>query len=48
MQNKGIQPDITLPSTWDIEESSYDTALQWDEINQFVSRNFLWTSLISH
>ena len=35
MQNRGILPDITLPSTWDVEEigeSSYDTALAWDEI----------------
>jgi len=35
MQSKGISPDITLPSSWDIEEigeSSYDTALPWDEI----------------
>jgi carboxyl-terminal processing protease len=35
MQNKGIHPDVVLPSTWDIEEigeSSYDTALPWDEI----------------
>ena len=35
MQSKGIHPDITLPSTWDIEEigeSSYDRALPWDEI----------------
>ncbi len=35
MQNKGIQPDIELPSTWDIEEigeSSLDSALPWDQI----------------
>tara|TARA_B100001287_G_scaffold86010_1_gene71863 strand:+ start:2310 stop:4427 length:2118 start_codon:yes stop_codon:yes gene_type:complete len=35
MQSKGIHPDIILPSTWDIEEigeSSYNTALPWDEI----------------
>ncbi len=51
MQNKGIHPDITLPSTWDIEEigeSSYDTALPWDEIKPIRFRNFPWgPSLIS-
>jgi len=43
MQSKGIQPDITLPSTWDIEEigeSSYDTALPWDEIKPVRFRKF--------
>ncbi|MDB2665947.1 carboxy terminal-processing peptidase [Gammaproteobacteria bacterium] len=36
MQNKGVEPDITLPSTWDIEESgesSLDSALPWDQIS---------------
>ena len=35
MQNKGVEPDIALPSTWDIEESgesSLDSALAWDQI----------------
>ena len=35
MQNKGIQPDITLPATWDIQEigeSSLDASLPWDKI----------------
>jgi carboxyl-terminal processing protease len=43
MQNKGIHPDITLPSTWDIEEigeSSYDTALPWDEIKPVRFKKF--------
>ena len=43
MQSKGIHPDITLPSTWDIEEigeSSYDTALQWDEIKPVRFKKF--------
>ena len=51
MQNKGIHPDITLPSTWDIEEigeSSYDTALPWDEIKPIRFQKFpMRTSLIS-
>ena len=51
MQNKGIHPDITLPSTWDIEEigeSSYDTALPWDEIKPIHFQKFpMRTSLIS-
>ena len=43
MQNKGIVPDIILPSTWDTEEigeSSLDEALPWDEINPVRFRKF--------
>lgn len=43
MQNKGIRPDITLPSTWDIEEigeSSYETALPWDQIKPVRFQKF--------
>jgi len=51
MQSKGIHPDITLPSTWDIEEigeSSYDRALPWDEIKPIRFQKFsMRTSLIS-
>ncbi len=51
MQSKGINPDITLPSTWDIEESgesSYDTALPWDEIKPVRYKKFsMDASLIS-
>ena len=51
MQSKGIHPDITLPSSWDIEEigeSSYDTALPWDEIKPVRFKKFsLGSSLIS-
>ena len=51
MQSKGIHPDITLPSTWDTEEigeSSYDTALPWDEIKPIRFQKFsMGTSLIS-
>ena len=51
MQSKGIHPDITLPSTWDIEEigeSSYDTALPWDEIKPVRFKKFsLGPTLIS-
>ena len=51
MQNKGIHPDITLPSTWDVEEigeSSYDTALPWDEINPVrFKKFFMGPTLIS-
>jgi len=51
MQSKGIHPDITLPSTWDIEEigeSSYDTALQWDEIRPVRFKKFsMGSSLIA-
>ncbi|MDG1202889.1 MAG: carboxy terminal-processing peptidase [SAR86 cluster bacterium] len=51
MQNKGIHPDIALPSTWDIEEigeSSYDRALPWDEIKPIHFTKFpMEQSLIS-
>ena len=51
MQSKGIHPDITLPSTWDIEEigeSSYDTALPWDEIKPVrFKKFFMGPTLIS-
>ena len=51
MQSKGIKPDITLPSTWDIDEigeSSYDTALPWDEIKPIRFKKFsIEASLIS-
>jgi carboxyl-terminal processing protease len=51
MQNKGIHPDIALPSTWDIEEigeSSYDRALSWDEIKPIHFTKFpMEQSLIS-
>ena len=51
MQNKGIHPDITLPSTWDVEEvgeSSYDTALPWDEVKPVRFQKFsMGSSLIS-
>ena len=35
MQNKGVQPDITLPATWNLKEtgeSSLEFALPWDQI----------------
>ena len=51
MQNKGIHPDVTLPSTWDIEEigeSSFETALPWDEIKPVRFQSFsIGASLIS-
>jgi len=51
MQSKGIHPDITLPSTWDIEEigeSSFDTALPWDKIKPVRFQKFsIGASLIS-
>ena len=43
MQNRGVEPDITLPSTWDIEksgESSLDSALPWDQIRPTPFRKF--------
>ena len=43
MQNKGIQPDILLPSSWDIEEigeSSLDSALPWDQIKPVRFKRF--------
>ncbi|MDC0440723.1 carboxy terminal-processing peptidase [Gammaproteobacteria bacterium] len=51
MQSKGINPDITLPSAWNIEEigeSSYDTALPWDEIKPVRFKKFsMGSSIIS-
>ena len=43
MQNKGIEPDIVLPSSWDIEEigeSSLDSALPWDQIQPVRFKRF--------
>jgi carboxyl-terminal processing protease len=43
MQNKGIQPDIVLPSSWDVEEigeSSLDSALPWDQIKPVRFKRF--------
>ena len=43
MQNRGVEPDITLPSTWDIEESgesALDSALPWDQISPTPFRKF--------
>ena len=43
-QNKGVVPDIELPSTWDIStvgESSYPTALSWDVIRPFRHFKFI-------
>ncbi|MDA9130799.1 carboxy terminal-processing peptidase [Gammaproteobacteria bacterium] len=43
MQNRGVEPDIVLPSTWDIEESgesSLDSALPWDKISPTPFRKF--------
>jgi len=43
MQSRGVEPDITLPSTWDIEksgESSLDSALPWDQISPTPFRKF--------
>ena len=42
-QNKGVIPDIELPSTWDIDtvgESSYPTALKWDTIRPYRHKKF--------
>tara|TARA_B100001250_G_C19813514_1_gene796995 strand:- start:2307 stop:4343 length:2037 start_codon:yes stop_codon:yes gene_type:complete len=42
-QNKGVIPDIELPITWDINtvgESSYPTALAWDEIRPYKHKKF--------
>ncbi len=51
MQNKGILPDINLPSSWDIEEigeSSYERALPWDEIKPIRFQKFsMGSALIS-
>ncbi len=43
MQNRGINPDIVLPATWDIEEigeSSLDAALPWDQIKPIRFKKF--------
>ena len=43
MQNRGVEPDITLPSTWDVEESgesALDSALPWDKISPTPFRKF--------
>ena len=43
MQNKGVEPDISLPATWDIEESgesSLDFALPWDQIRSTPFKKF--------
>jgi carboxyl-terminal processing protease len=43
MQNRGVEPHITLPSTWDVEESgesSLDSALPWDQISPTPFRTF--------
>ena len=43
MQNKGVEPDITLPATWDIEErgeSSLDFSLPWDKIRSTPFKKF--------
>ena len=43
MQNRGVEPDITLPSTWDVEESgesALDSALPWDQISPTPFRKF--------
>ena len=42
-QAKGIEPDIVLPSTWDVEEtgeSSLDESLPWDTIRPIRHRIF--------
>ena len=42
-QNKGVLPDIELLSTWDIEsvgESSYPTALEWDNVRPYRHKKF--------
>ena len=42
-QAKGVEPDIVLPSTWDIEEtgeSSLDESLPWDTIRPIRHRIF--------
>ena len=50
-QNKGVLPDIELPSTWDIDsvgESSYPTALSWDAIRPYRHKKFkIDTNLIN-
>ena len=42
-QAKGVEPDIVLPSTWDIEEtgeSSLDESLPWDTIRPIRHRTY--------
>ena len=41
-QAKGIEPDIVLPSTWDVEETgdSLDESLPWDTIRPIRHRIF--------
>ncbi len=42
-QSRGIVPDVTLPSTWDIEEtgeSSLDHALPWDNVKPIRHRTY--------
>ena len=49
MQSKGVEPDITLPATWNIEESgesSLDFALAWDQIRATPFRKFDFNSVI--
>ncbi|MDC1487286.1 carboxy terminal-processing peptidase [Gammaproteobacteria bacterium] len=49
MQNRGVEPDITLPSTWDIEESgesSLESALPWDQISPTPFRKFQFDKTI--
>ena len=49
MQNKGVEPDITLPATWDIMESgesSLDFALPWDQIRSTPFKKFNLNSKI--
>ena len=43
MQNKGVQPDIHLPATWDLAEtgeSSLEFALPWDQIKPVRFKKF--------
>ena len=43
VQNKGVLPDIKIPSTWDIDsvgESSYPSALEWDTIKPYRYSQF--------
>ena len=43
MQNKGVQPDIHLPATWDLTEtgeSSLEFALPWDQIKPVRFKKF--------
>ena len=43
MQNKGVEPDIALPATWNLEETGergLDSALPWDEIKSVSFKKF--------